>query len=118
MPLILYKLVHLIGLIMAFAAVGVAVVDTGLAEKAWRKLSMILHGVGMFLLLLGGFGMLARLNIISGWPGWVWGKLAIWVLIGAAPVLIKRAPEKARPVLFGVMLLGAAAAYLALYKPF
>ncbi|NNE70365.1 MAG: hypothetical protein HKN29_08365 [Rhodothermales bacterium] len=118
MPLELYKFLHLVGLILLFAAMGGSVITAGTANTAWRKMHGMMHGIGAFLLLLGGFGMLAKLQIIASWPGWVWGKLVIWVLLGAAPFLLKKVPEKARALLFGMVLLGVVAAYLALYKPF
>jgi hypothetical protein len=118
MPLIFYKLLHILGLLMLFAAMGGAVINVATADSSWKKLHGALHGIGAFLLLLGGFGMLARLEIMAGWPGWVWGKLAIWLVLAGAPFLIRKAPDKAKGFLFGAILLGFAAAYLALYKPF
>ncbi len=118
MPITLYKLLHILGLLMVFAAMGGAVITAATADGSWKKLHGALHGIGAFLLLLGGFGMFARLGIMGTWPGWVWGKLAIWLVLGAAPFIIRKAPEKAKGFLFGAILLGFAAAYLALYKPF
>ncbi|MBO6575434.1 MAG: hypothetical protein JJ896_08465 [Rhodothermales bacterium] len=118
MPLILYKVLHLLGLMLVFAALGGAAIEAALKEKPWKKMHAILHGSGLFLLLLGGFGMLARLGIISGWPGWVWAKLAIWVILGGSLTAMRKMPERGRPLLFGAILLGTLAAYLALYKPF
>ncbi len=118
MPLIFYKLLHILGLLMLFAAMGGAVITVATADKSWRKLHGALHGIGLFLLILGGFGMLAKLEIMGSWPGWVWGKLVIWLLLGAAPFLLRKAPEKSKGFLFGAVLLGFVAAYLALYQPF
>ncbi|MFT4604696.1 MAG: hypothetical protein ACI9W4_001429 [Rhodothermales bacterium] len=118
MSLIFYKLLHILGLLMLFAAMGGAVINAATADSGWKKLHGALHGIGAFLLLLGGFGMLARLGIMGTWPGWVWGKLAIWLVLGAAPFILRKAPEKAKGFLLATILLGFAAAYLALYKPF
>lgn len=118
MPFELYKFLHIVGLLLLFAAMGGSVITAGTADRSWKKMHGIMHGLGAFLLLLGGFGMLAKLQIISGWPGWVWGKLAIWVLLGGAPFVLRKVPEKARGLLFGMLALGVLAAYLALYKPF
>jgi hypothetical protein len=47
----------------------------------------------------------------------MWLKLILWLVLGGIVVLIRRAPQLA-PTLWVVLpLLGAAAAYLALYKP-
>ena len=118
MPLVFYKLLHILGLLMLFAAMGGAVITAATADRSWKKLHGAMHGIGAFLLLLGGFGMLARLEIMASWPGWVWGKLGIWVVLGAAPFLLRKAPEKAKGFLFAAIVLGFVAAYLALYKPF
>ncbi len=78
------------------------------------------HGLGVFLILLGGFGMLARLGIVRGtsWPGWVWAKVAIWAVLSAAAFLPYRFPALARPILVLLPVLGGIAAYMAIYKPF
>jgi hypothetical protein len=77
------------------------------------------HGIGLFLVLLGGFGMLARLELVSGGlPGWVWAKLAIWLTLGGLMVLPYRRPQFARAVFLAVPTLGLIAALLALTKPF
>jgi hypothetical protein len=72
----------------------------------------------VFLVLLGGFGMLARLGIThSGFPGWIWVKLAVWAVVAAALFLPRRNPALAKPLLFALPVLGGLAAYMAIYKP-
>ena len=83
----------------------------------WRKASMIGHGIGMFLILLAGFGQLARLEIIGSFPGWVWVKLAIWVGVAALPFFLSRRPALAR-LTWGLTIgLVALAAVMAIFKP-
>ena len=59
-----YKLVHLFGIFLTLISLGgmyLHAMNGGTKEtNASRKLSAIGHGVGLFLVLLGGFGMLAR----------------------------------------------------------
>jgi hypothetical protein len=119
----LYNLLHIVGL--AFLMVGLggmaataATVQMG-AARPKRGLVMAFHGVGLFLILLGGFGMLARLGIMhgAGFPGWIWAKLTIWLALGAAAALPFRFPAAARPLLLVVPLLAGLAAYMAIYKP-
>lgn len=119
MPIQVYKLVHLLGLIMSMVAVG------GLAlhginggdrdSNRARGLASATHGIGMVLLLVGGFGMLAKMG--GGFPPWVAGKLVIWLLVGAAMMPLMRKPELGRVMWMAVPILAIVAAALALYKP-
>lgn len=81
-----YKMVHFVGLALALfslgAASGATIISGGKPEKG-RKLFAIGHGIGMFLILLGGFGMLARLQIHWPWPSFIVSKIAVWGLLAA-----------------------------------
>jgi hypothetical protein len=116
MDLTFYKLIHILGLLLVFVQLGGAAV--GGMESPWRKTHSTLHGLGLLLMLVGGFGMLAKLDIGFPWPGWVWAKLTIWLLLGASATLIRKVPEKSRLWLALGVLLGTLAAFMALYKPF
>jgi uncharacterized membrane protein SirB2 len=119
-----YKVVHLVGIMLAFAVLGglMLTVANGATKQnsKVRKLIGITHGIALFIVLLGGFGLLARLGIIHGasFPGWVWGKLTVWVLLAIMLAVPYRKPELARPLFFLLPVLGAIAAWLAIYKPF
>lgn len=118
-----YKVVHLLGVIALFLALGgltFHAASGGTRSGSARRLVAITHGVALFLVLLGGFGLLARLGISQGssWPGWIWVKLGIWVLLGAALALPYRKPELARPLWALLPVLGGLAAYMAIFKPF
>ena len=54
----------------------------------------------------------------SSWPGWLYAKFVLWLLVGALPVFIKKGivPRTAGWVV--VVLLAGGAAWLALAKPF
>ncbi len=115
--LFVYKWIHLAGVFLVFLAFGGLLVEQKfkLAKQRWASIS---HGVGMFLLLLGGFGMLARLGIHWPWPGWIVLKLGIWIVFGFWLVVTRRnwlPPAVSYTVLFGLAL---AATYFALWKPF
>lgn len=117
-----YRLIHILGILVLFLALGglsinVAQQSDGNARSR-RRLVMATHGIGLFIILLGGFGMLARLGINTGLPGWIWAKLVIWVILGAIVALPLRFPALARPLWLIVPLLGVTAAYMAFYKPF
>lgn len=119
-PYEVYKTLHLLGLIMVFLSLGgvtLHAMNGGTREtNRGRGWSAAWHGLGLLFLLVGGFGMLARLGLSVA--GWVWGKLVIWVLLGGAISLAARRPTLGRTVWIGSAVLGLAATYLALYKPF
>jgi hypothetical protein len=121
-PLLIYKNLHLIGVFMILVALGGVIVQQIHAitapERVWRRSVAITHGIGMILALVGGFGMLARLEIFWPWPGWVIGKIIIWLVFGILVALIGRMPALAKPLWWIIIALGAIAAYLALNKPF
>ena len=118
-----YNIVHIVGIILLMSALGGtaarAMAGVPADSRRGRRLLGILHGLGAFLILLGGFGMLARLGVMhgAGFPGWVWVKLVVWVLLGLALVAVYRRPALARPVLLALPILGGLAAYMAIYKP-
>lgn len=119
MDYLTYKLLHVIGVLLVFVALGGAAFASaaGAAGPATRRLAGILHGVGLLVLLVSGFGTLARLEIHWPWPGWVIGKAVLWLLLGAALPLSRRLPG--RPALWSLVFvaLGGVAAWLALLKP-
>jgi hypothetical protein len=123
MPYEAYKVLHVLGILFLFVALG------GVALHAWnggtkqtnqgRRAVSAMHGLGLFLILLAGFGMLARLGMVQGGlPGWVLAKLVLWLVIGGLFLMPYRRPGTAKPLFFLVPLLGALAAVLAIYKPF
>ena len=94
-PLLIYKNLHLLGVFMILVALGGLIlqqIQATTREQVWRKPVAITHGIGMVLALVGGFGMLARLGIFWPWPGWVIGKIIIWLVLGVLVALIGRAP--------------------------
>ena len=79
---------------------------------------MATHGTGLLISLVGGFGLLARLGLTGGLPGWVYLKLAIWLGLGMSPILLYKRPQTAKAVWFILIVLFISAAYTARYKPF
>lgn len=106
-----YKVLHLAGLIGLFLSLGALA-----ASKGSVKPAAIGMGVSLLVLLVAGFGMIARLGY--GFPGWILAKLVIWVLLGLSLSVFKRSllPRPAAVAL--VLVLGIAAAYLGVMKSF
>lgn len=124
MSYVAYKLVHLLGiftLLVALAGMAAhAATGQTKGENANYRALLALHGLGALIALTGGFGLLARIGISGGGflPGWIWAKLALWVLLGALVALPYRKRALARVLLFILPLLGLVGAALANYKPF
>lgn len=117
-----YKVLHLLSVMLLFLCFGgLALYVAGGGTRAAnpnRKLIAALHGTATFLVLLGGFGLLARLGVIQGgFPLWVWIKLTVWLVLGLAVVLPYRRPDLARPLFLLYPILGGVAAWAAIYKP-
>lgn len=116
-----YKIMHLAGILMIFLALGgvaMHAINGGTAQHSWKKGAALTHGIGMLFTLVGGFGLLARLGMVTGLPGWAYAKLGIWLLLGGALALFIRKKGFAKKAWFGVLILGVLAAYFANYKPF
>ncbi|MFP3942016.1 MAG: hypothetical protein ACLF0P_17110 [Thermoanaerobaculia bacterium] len=123
MSLDLYRVLHVIGVVFLFAALGGAVLShwVGVTEAGRvraRKISGITHGVALLLIVFSGFGALARLGLTElAMPGWVWAKLVIWALLGASPFVLRKKPALAGAFWWVLPLLGGLAGYLAVYQP-
>ena len=117
--LLFYKVMHLVGLFVAFMGLAglIWAAATG-ADKAAKRPALIFHGIGLFFALVGGFGLAARLGLVSGLPGWIHAKVAIWIVLGMLPIIIKRKPKSGTAIWFLAPLLGLLAAYFGVYKPF
>jgi len=118
MSLLFYKVLHIIGILMLFLSIGGAIIRAAANHENEKLEKFILtnHGTSLFIIIVAGFGMLAKLGMV--FTGWVVIKIVIWLLMGAIILPIKKAPEKQSVWWFMALLLGAIAAYMALYKPF
>lgn len=115
-----YKILHLTGIIMVFTGlVGLLTIKMsgGALEGKAKSLVFMSHGLGLLLALVGGFGLLARLNMVSSLPHWVYGKLLIWLILGGAIAGVKRKGHMGWPVFILLLAVFVAAAYLAILKP-
>ena len=119
-----YKLVHLLGILILVAALSGmaahAASGHGKEENRSYRLLLFLHGFGALVALTGGFGLLARLELHSAghFPGWIWAKLGLWLVLGGLVALPYRKQGLARPLLLLIPLLAFIGGVLANYKPF
>ena len=119
-----YKLIHLFGIFVLFVALAGMAAHAAAGyprtENPNRRSLLALHGAGALLALTGGFGLLARVGVSHGllFPGWIWAKLILWVVLGGIIALPYRSTALARVLLLSVPFLGLLGAYLATFKPF
>ncbi len=96
MPYEFYKLAHYLGLAMSLCGVGaIWAFSTRQSRSSSDKRPgwmAAIHGTGLLLLLVAGFGLLARIGEHS-FPLWVWIKIVFWLFLGAVPVLFRRKPD-------------------------
>lgn len=120
MPYEFYKVLHLVGLFLTLSGlVGlIASYWLGPAElpKKNRILWLALHGTGLLVILVSGFGLAARLNYFGNLPTWIYAKIGIWLVVGLIVALIRRMKAKAPIWLTTVISLFAIAAFLAVNK--
>jgi len=113
-----YHVAHIVGVMFVFAGFG-ALLSAG--EK--RGGAMALHGIGLLILLVAGFGMIAKNHpaaptVYSYTAPWVITKAVIWLVLGALPVLAKKRVLPGGAVVAIALILGATAAYLGYFKGF
>lgn len=116
-----YKVLHLLGLMLLFFGFGGLLIANYARmelKKAARIMAYATHGLGLFFILLSGFGMAARLGLVNGLPSWVHAKIGIWVLLGIGISLVKRKGYIGWPVAVLLLGLGTTAAFIAINKPF
>lgn len=117
-----YRILHLFsifGVMLSLGGMAIYIAAGGVkASFQARKFVSMVHGIGLFLALVGGFGLLARLGLVQGLPGWAIAKIVIWLILGGLPTLIYKKPNLAKPVFILIWILGGCAAFLALEKPF
>mgnify|MGYP003120230621 CR=1 FL=1 len=104
-----YLFFHIIGIFTVFIGLGVLAVQG--ANGKDRKSALIFHGVGLVLLFVSGFGLVAR-TLDNSWPWWVFVKMGVWVALGAAVVPLKKEIVKGPKAWVMLIILGAISAYL------
>lgn len=115
-----YRFIHLMGMVVLFVSLGglIALAYSG-KTGGLRKALVAIHGTSMLVMLVAGFGLLAKIGISHGdLPGWVIGKLVLWLVLGGIVVLIRKQPSKGVAWVGVVSLLGFVTVALGVFKPF
>ena len=114
----LYRVLHVFAIILLFTSLGTLAATAGSRGPFLRRVAGIAHGVALVIILVAGFGLLARLNMFGAIPNWAWAKFGLWLLLGMAVVPLNRKPEWAPVIWVGLPFIGGLAAWLAITKPF
>lgn len=115
----IYKVIHFLGLFMIVASVGGQIlhaINGGGKVYPGKKWVGMQSGIGLLLLLLGGFGMLARLG--TGFELWVILKVVIWLVMGFIGSVALRKANLSKVIWVVMIALLVVATGLAVYKPF
>lgn len=116
MPLEVYKFLHHVGLMLTFLSLGglAAIAMAGEGRGSSRTPFVALHGTGLVIVLIAGFGWAAKAGY--GIPVWLFFKVAVWLALGALVVPLRRKPALAKPFLMYVIpALGALAMVVAVW---
>ena len=108
-PLI-YKIIHLTGI--SALALGVGGMMAG-GEK--RKAFAILQGIGLVVMLVSGFGLLAKLGL--GFPHFAIVKIVLWLVIGMLPMIFRKLKTPLPVCILVSLTLVAIMAWLGVVKP-
>lgn len=103
----IYQILHLLGILMVFTGYG-ALLGRALSGSdcpSTKKLGSITSGIGLVLILVAGFGLIARLGYSYSEP-WILIKLVIWVLLGGLIAWINRKPCCASKIYWILLALG------------
>lgn len=113
-----YTVIHILGIMLLLLSLGAYLILSMNKSVKGKKLAAITHGLAILIILVAGFGLLTRIGYMSvnNWPLWAWFKLAIWLILALIIIPIKRMPNLIPVLWFLIPILGAIAAYLAIYK--
>ena len=91
-----YQVLHIVGISMVFLGYGALLARSMAAPEnvSVRKLGSITSGIGLTLILVAGFGLVAKLGY-NYTETWILVKFVIWLLLGGLIVLINRKPQLA-----------------------
>lgn len=116
--LILYKTLHLGGIMLLFLSLGAAIIRAVAGDAAiqCKRFIAICHGLALVIILVAGFGLLAVMKY--GFPTWIVIKLVLWVMFGGLIAIANRRPKQAQFTWWVAVGLGVVAVLVALMKPF
>lgn len=115
-----YKVLHLSGVFLVLLSLGSLIVMAAVGDRTmkWKGLFSALNGIGLLLIVVAGFGLLARLGVSWPWQGWVFLKMMVWLFFGASLTMVDRLRERALLLWWIALAAVIFSAYLGVFKPF
>jgi hypothetical protein len=80
-----YRILHIVSLSVVLIALGgasFATYSAGGKPASLKKYFGMLHGIGVLVMFVAGFGMLAKMGIIGALPSWALIKMTLWLILG------------------------------------
>jgi len=105
-----YKIIHLIG--VAMIAIGIGGM---LAGGNNRRTFAIFQGIGLLVMLVSGFGILAKLGL--RFPHFAIVKTVLWVVIGMLPMIFRKLKAPLFVSILILLTLVGVMAWLGVVKP-
>ena len=109
-----YYILHVLGIVFLTAFTFSAFANP---DPKKRKSAMMMTGIFSFVVLLGGFGLKAKVPVLD-WPGWLIVKIVLWLALSGIAGMVFRRPGMAGMLRLVTILIVAAAVYLVYTKPF
>jgi hypothetical protein len=116
----IYKILHLFGIALLLLGLGAILGAFAMTPKVSGKVRMlgfVAHGLGLLIALTGGFGMAARMGLVSGLPLWIYLKLGVWAVLAIGVSIAKRKANWSFALVGFFAGLVALATYFAIFKP-
>ena len=104
----IYKVIHLSGVIILFGALGAGIYTP---SSKGNKLAGALHGISLLLIIVSGFGLVAKIWS-NQFTWWIILKLIIWLALGGSYALAKKRLLPEHTAFAIIIGLGIAAAFL------
>ena len=120
MSLQFYEVLHVVALSVVLLSLGgasFATYSAGGKPGEFKKYFGMTHGIGVLVMLIAGFGMIAKLGISWPFPTWILVKIVIWFALGGWIAIIYKVAVK-RPILAALspLVLVLVAVIAATYK--
>lgn len=111
-----YRIMHILSLLLL---TGYAFAAFANPSPERRRTSAMITGVLSLLVLVGGFGLKAKLpELRTEWPGWLIVKIVCWLGVTALAGMVYRRPIMAKPFQYATIAMIALAVWLVFVRPF